>query len=279
MNKCTEIDIREMLPDLLHGKLDASARARVEAHVASCDECTEELEVLRTVKSAAVFIPPIDVDRVVRQIPPYRVIVPAAQAPARTRVVSWLVAASLAVVVLGGGSLLMIQQKPSAQRVVIHDGPDQQRAASRLMVPKRVPTVAQKPPVMPEPRPHALAMATGAIAGGIVAGCGKSRRSRPWRRLAAHDSAEAPCSACCDTRSSRSTGRYIAASTAQACSNRPAETTGGAGAASARSRHGDGRGRPERRQSAAADERHGPLRCASGNGARASDLGGQRGQS
>jgi len=161
MNKCTEIDIREMLPDLLHGKLDASARARVEAHVASCEECTEELEVLRTVKSAAVFIPPIDVDRVVRQIPPYRVIVPAAQAPARTRVVSWLVAASLAVVVLGGGSLLMIQQKPSAQRVVIHDGPDQQRASSRLMVPKRVPTVAQKPPVVPEPRPHALAMATG----------------------------------------------------------------------------------------------------------------------
>jgi len=161
MNKCTEIDIREMLPDLLHGKLDASARARVEAHVASCEECTEELEVLRTVKSAAVFIPPIDVDRVVRQIPPYRLIVPAAQAPARTRVVSWLVAASLAVVVLGGGSLLMIQQKPSAQRVVIHDGPDQQRASSRRMLPKRVPTVAQKPPVVPEPRPHALAMATG----------------------------------------------------------------------------------------------------------------------
>jgi Putative zinc-finger len=161
MNECTLLDIQEVLPDLLHGKLDARARARVEAHVASCKECTEDLEVLRTVKSAAVFIPAIDVDRVVRQILPYRVIVPAAQVPTRSRVVSWLVAASLAVVVLGGGSLLMIQQKPSAPRVVITDGPDQRGGASRLTLPKPVPTVGQKPPVAPEPRPHALAMASG----------------------------------------------------------------------------------------------------------------------
>ena len=161
MNKCTVLDIQEVLPDLLHGKLDARARARVEAHVASCKECTEDLEVLRTVKSAAVFIPAIDVDRVVRQIPPYRVIVPAAQVPTRSRVVSWLVAASLAVVVLGGGSLLMIQQKPSAPRVVINDGPDQPGGTSRLTLPKAVPTVGQKPPVVPVPRPHALAMASG----------------------------------------------------------------------------------------------------------------------
>jgi anti-sigma factor RsiW len=161
MNKCTEVDVQEMLPDLLHGKLDARARARVEAHVATCEDCTEDLDVLRTVKSAAVFIPAIDVDRVVRQIPPYRAIVPAAQAPARSRAVSWLVAASLAVVVLGGGSLLMIQQQPLAQRVVIKDGPDQRGVASRAPLSKRVTTVAQKAPVELAPRPHALAMATG----------------------------------------------------------------------------------------------------------------------
>jgi anti-sigma factor RsiW len=113
MNKCTELDIKEMLPDLLHGKLDADARAQVEAHVASCEACTEELEVLRKVKSAAVFVPAIDVDRVVRQIPPYRAIVPGTQVPAGSRLVSWLVAASLVVVVLGGGSLLMIQKRPT----------------------------------------------------------------------------------------------------------------------------------------------------------------------
>jgi Putative zinc-finger len=113
MNKCAELEIQEMLPDLLHRRLDSGARARVEIHVAGCAECAEDLKVLRTVKSAAVFIPSIDVDRVVQQIPPYRPIAPVAQAPARSRVVSWLVAASLAVVTLGGGSLLMVQQKPS----------------------------------------------------------------------------------------------------------------------------------------------------------------------
>ena len=93
MNKCTDSDIQEMLPDLLHGALPADARGRVQAHLATCEECREDLEVLQTVNSAAVFAPKIDADRVVGQIPPYRMIVPGVEHPARTRVVSWLVAA------------------------------------------------------------------------------------------------------------------------------------------------------------------------------------------
>jgi anti-sigma factor RsiW len=164
MNKCTELDIQEMLPDLLHGKLDADARAQVEAHIASCEECTEELEVLRTVRSAAVFIPAIDVDRVVRQIPPYRTIVPAAQTPARSRVVSWLVAASFVVVVLGGGSLLMIQTKPPSAPVATVD---------RSALPRSPSTQTDKPGSVPsiiapngssissKPTTHALVLAAG----------------------------------------------------------------------------------------------------------------------
>ena len=113
MNSCMEIETREMLPDLLHGKLDASARARVEKHVAGCEECREELEVLRTVKAAAVFAPTIDVNRVVGHIAPYAKITPEVEAPARSRMVSWLVAASFLVVIAGGGSLLVVQQKDS----------------------------------------------------------------------------------------------------------------------------------------------------------------------
>lgn len=111
MNKCIDTDIREMLPDLLHRALPADVRGRVEAHVATCDECREELRVLRTVHSAAVFAPEIDVDGVVRQIPPYQKIVPAAELPARPRLVSWLVAATLAITVVGVGSLLVTKQE------------------------------------------------------------------------------------------------------------------------------------------------------------------------
>lgn len=164
MNKYTELDIKEMLPDLLHGKLDADARAQVEAHIAGCEECTEELEVLRTVKSAAVFIPEIDVDHVVRQIPPYRAIVPAAQAPARSRVVSWVVAASLVVVVLGGGSLLMIQKSPTFASVAPIDGSKSPGGASTQTVKRGDVAASVTPPesttASPTSAPHALALAS-----------------------------------------------------------------------------------------------------------------------
>src|SRR3954463_10498397 len=123
MNECMEPEVQEMLPDLLHRTLDARAKARVEAHLAGCEVCTEDLSVLRTVADAAVFAPSIDVDRIVRQIPPYKGIVPVAQAPARSRIVSWVVAASLLLVVAGGGSLLVVQQKDPGSRVVAANTP------------------------------------------------------------------------------------------------------------------------------------------------------------
>ena len=131
MNKCTDSNLQEMLPDLLHGTLPADARERVEAHLATCDECREDVEVLRTVKTAAVFAPQIDVDRVVRQIPPYRAIVPVTERPASTRMVSWLVAAALAVVVIGGGSLVLM--RPNAGNV-------QSPVASTKLPPPPTPT-------------------------------------------------------------------------------------------------------------------------------------------
>src|SRR5882672_3180351 len=112
MNKCIESDIQEMLPDLLHGTLANDWRMRLEAHLATCESCREELDVLRIVKGAAVFAPFIDVDRVVRQIPPYATIVPGVEQPARgPRLVTWLVAASLALAVVGGGSVLVTRQR------------------------------------------------------------------------------------------------------------------------------------------------------------------------
>ena len=110
MNDCTDNEIREMLPDLLHGALAADAVDRAEAHLASCVECRAELQVLRAVKSAAVFAPTIDVDQVVRRIPPYSKIVSAVEAPTRPRLNSWLVAATVAIAVVGLGSMLVTRQ-------------------------------------------------------------------------------------------------------------------------------------------------------------------------
>lgn len=162
MNKCTDSDIQEMLPDLLHDTLRSDAKKRVEAHLATCETCQDELEVIRIVKNAAIFAPSISVDRVVRQIVPYRTIVPAIEQPARTRTFSWLVAAGLALAVVGGGSLLATRQ--SATTAVASGGsvmsiPSSVKAAENASAEARpVPRVDRGTPTTTAPQ-HALALA------------------------------------------------------------------------------------------------------------------------
>jgi anti-sigma factor RsiW len=179
MNKCTDSDIQELLPDLLHSALGDDERLRVEAHIATCESCQEDLDVLRTVKNAAVFAPTIDVDRVVRQIPPYQTIIPterpdlpATERPARNRMVTWLVAASLAVVVAGGGSILL--QSNGSPRVVQSSTPAaptriattteaaQPNPAAQVSAPKAVGQANDAP--------HTYALALPADAGGLSDG-------------------------------------------------------------------------------------------------------------
>ena len=116
MSECTEREIQDMLPDVLHDTVDTADRARVETHLADCATCREELEVLRAVQSAAVFTPTIDVPGIVSKIPPYGIVVPAVERPARSPVVKWLVAAGLAVAVIGGGSALLRDDDPVEQQ-------------------------------------------------------------------------------------------------------------------------------------------------------------------
>src|SRR5690349_19240238 len=123
MNNCTETQIQEMLPDLLHGSLDDGARRQVESHLATCESCREDLDVIRTVKGAAVFAPAIDVDRVVRQIAPYRMIVPGVEQPKRGRMLTWLVAAGLILGFVGGGSLVLSKQQQTAPSEVAVTNP------------------------------------------------------------------------------------------------------------------------------------------------------------
>lgn len=107
MTDCMEREIRDLLPDVLHGTLGGADRARVETHLAGCGYCREELDVLRAVRSAAVFTPSIDVAGIVRKIPPYAVITPAVERPLRSPVIRWLVAAGIAVIAIGGSSSLL----------------------------------------------------------------------------------------------------------------------------------------------------------------------------
>ena len=52
MSECTNGEVRDLLPELVNGRLDAEALQTVEAHVASCTECAEELALLRSLRPA-----------------------------------------------------------------------------------------------------------------------------------------------------------------------------------------------------------------------------------
>jgi hypothetical protein len=100
MFDCANVEMREQLPELLHGRLDPVARAMVEAHVASCADCAAELELLRAARTAFSRAPAIDTSKIVRQLPR-----PATTKGWLSR--QWQLAAAISVVTLGGLTLVI----------------------------------------------------------------------------------------------------------------------------------------------------------------------------
>lgn len=119
MTECMDREIQEMLPDVLHGTAGPAARARVEAHLAGCSPCRQELATLRAVHSAQVFTPSIDVEAIVRQIPPYRIITPVVERGLHSPVLKWLVAAGFALVAVGVGSVVMPEAEVATPSAVV----------------------------------------------------------------------------------------------------------------------------------------------------------------
>ena len=103
MTDCPNAVIRDLLPDLVHGRLTASDRERVEAHLASCEPCAEELALLRALHGVMLDAPPIDVSRIVAALP-----APTQATPASTRWRRRGVAAALAVA--AGLSAIMLSR-------------------------------------------------------------------------------------------------------------------------------------------------------------------------
>ncbi len=71
MNDCLNVEVREALPELVHGMLPEPERDRVQEHVADCDDCAAELAIIRAVRAATPVVN-IDVIRIASAIPPYR---------------------------------------------------------------------------------------------------------------------------------------------------------------------------------------------------------------
>src|SRR4051812_17848426 len=112
MNDCSNANIRDQLPDLVHDRLGMSARAAVLAHVDGCADCREELELLRIVRGALTSnTPRVDIAYVVGALPKRY----APAIPARTshrRWADWRVAAAVTLLVAGGSSVAVLTRAP-----------------------------------------------------------------------------------------------------------------------------------------------------------------------
>ena len=107
MSDCANVEMRELLPELVHDRLDAATHARVTAHLAACSECRAELELLQTARQALRPILPVDKRAIVAALPhPRRDHVTR---PVGTRRV-WQIAAAITVIALGGLSLTTVRQ-------------------------------------------------------------------------------------------------------------------------------------------------------------------------
>lgn len=103
MTDCTNADIRDQLPDLLHSRLDDAARARVEAHVRTCADCGQEVALLQALRGAAPA-PRVDVDRIAAALP----------APRRARRWSasvWQIAAAVVFLAVGSSTVVRYAER------------------------------------------------------------------------------------------------------------------------------------------------------------------------
>ncbi|MGQ0764919.1 MAG: zf-HC2 domain-containing protein [Gemmatimonadota bacterium] len=122
MSDCTNIDIRELLPDFLHGKLGPDVRARVEGHLAGCTECRAELEIIDSARAIlnARTGPAIDVGSIVAFLPRH-----SASAPRQRRSlvpVAWRLAAALALVAGGAAAVVFaVRSRTSPTMVTLSD--------------------------------------------------------------------------------------------------------------------------------------------------------------
>ena len=158
MTDCPEGDIRDLLPDYVHDRLNAAERADVAQHVASCALCAAEVELLAAAQRALnATTPRVDTARIVAALPaPPRAVqrptivregaARAMRRPARF-VTSWRMAAAIATIAIGGISLTVIRGIT---------GGSSQPPVSRTTAPAAPST--QTPAVVHQPAPNSVAV-------------------------------------------------------------------------------------------------------------------------
>jgi putative zinc finger protein len=68
MSDCTNLEMRDLLPDLARGALTGPSLVAVEQHVASCASCRAELALVRSAQVVLGATPSVDASRIVAAV-------------------------------------------------------------------------------------------------------------------------------------------------------------------------------------------------------------------
>src|SRR5690349_22655830 len=112
MTDCPNGEMRDQLPDLLHGRLTDTARAVVLAHVGDCIDCQAEMELLKGLHGTLTYGLNVNVARVslavieqTRASALPRTVTSVAAPPGRRTRANWRLAAAIVVLAVGGGTV------------------------------------------------------------------------------------------------------------------------------------------------------------------------------
>ena len=122
MTDCENAEIRDLLPDYVHGTLSADALRRVEAHIADCGLCSEEWALLRRLGVALSAQAPVNIAAIVAALPPSPALhprlvsaTPRGTVPRRPLLQQrWLRMAASVAFVVGAGSLFVARTNREA---------------------------------------------------------------------------------------------------------------------------------------------------------------------
>jgi hypothetical protein len=145
--------LRDLLPELVNGQLDAEMAREVEAHVAACDECAKELELLRSLRPALMRGPVIDSSKIAAAVHAQTSAQPRHDASHPRIATPWRVAiaAALLLAVSAIGFAVVRKGGGSEEIAVARHGDTIPKDASRQISPAPAPVATPRSAPVHEP--------------------------------------------------------------------------------------------------------------------------------
>ncbi len=149
MHDCADGQMRDLLPGYVNKTLSAEDHAAVDNHLATCDDCVAEIEVIEAAVRAFAA-PQVNIAKIVKALPA----TPRSAKRSMFAGTAWRVAAAIGVVLIGAGSVF-------ALRGFFVPAGTQTQTAAVAPAPAASATLATTEPVAP-PAPVAAPIATAA---------------------------------------------------------------------------------------------------------------------